>query len=276
MKRPPLRRRRGFSILELLVAFSVVAVLTLLLSQVVSWVSQSWTRGQQLKNNLGKGRVAMDLITRDLKLGVFRPDLGAFVDAGGAPSPHGGDYCFFAALTTDGQRGLSLVNFRREDDGTLIRQALPVGWDPAQPPSITFGATRIPEMDRIDSAGTSAELANGVLAFRMYFVNVSADGATRTVEATYANDAAKRSEAIGIGMVVMDERAQRLLENQGKLNTVLNDPRWTPPSDLSKGLRGYWKQQADSFLAGADVPNEVRTGLHVFESVIPLPGNFDR
>jgi hypothetical protein len=76
--------------------------------------------------------------------------------------------------------------------------------------------------------------------------------------------------------VVIDERAQRVLQSQGKLDTVLNDSRWAPPTDLSKGLRGYWKKQVDNFVAGSGVPNEVRTGLHVFESVIPLPGNFDR
>jgi prepilin-type N-terminal cleavage/methylation domain-containing protein len=267
------RSQSAFTLLELLVSLAVVVLLALMLVQIVGWVSQSWVRGQQVKENMGKGRLALDLMARDLKLGIFRPDLGAFVDAAGTPSgvSGNGNYCFFTAVTADGKRQVSLVNFRRSAEGQLLRESLAVDWAGNPTPVISFGDRKIPAMANIGAQGSPGELVNGTLGFSMYFINAKADGSGRTITPDYQDNATLRTEAVGIGLVVMDERAQRVLERTGRLGAILSDPRWAPPADLSQGLRGYWLQQVESLRSGTDLPQDVRTGLHVFESVVPLP-----
>lgn len=271
----PLVRNRptAFTLIELLVAIAVLAVLLIFFTQIVAWVGKSWIQGKQLADNLGKGRAAMDLITRDLQNGLFRPDLGAFALENGSPSPQSSNYCFFVARGGGGTRAVSLVNYRIGANATLQRQVLPVSLDNSAPETITFVTSNtIPEMAAINSAdASSADLVGGVVAFQMYFINSWKDG-HRSVDHFYTNSADVSTRAVGVAITVVDEPTQKRLAELGKFQELVSA--WSsPPTTLDHGLGAYWKQVKDNFLAGtasANMPG-VRTGIQVFESVVVLP-----
>lgn len=272
-----MKKIRAFTLVEMLAAMAVLSVLMVLFAQVVGWTAKSWSSGKQMADNLGKARSALDVISRDLQMGIFRSDAGAFTDATGAAVPTAGpapsNYCFYTARSGGTTRAVSLVNYHLvkgsgTESITLERQILPMSWSGNQ---IGFGSTGIPQMANI-TTGKSTELAAGVLAFRMYFINQDTSG-FRSVASVYSNSATKKTVAIGVALVAVDEIAQKQLVATGKLDDLITALTWEMPTDLDKGLGASWQSRLDNFLKGsssASYPEGIRTGIRVFETVVPI------
>lgn len=266
--------KNGFTLVELLVSMAIMITVLLLFARIITWVTDGWARGNQLADNLGKGRAAIDLITRDLQMGVFRPDLGAFTTQTGSASTTGSNYCFFVARNGGGDRPLTLVNYYVDGNATLERQVAPVSWaNPAANPCITFGTNSIPQVAALASGSNTSELVTGVIAFQMYFVNSGSSGATSTYSTTFSNTAAQRTQGVGVAMILVDDKTQALLVALGKFQSLLQAG-WGPPPDLnaSHGLAQYWNQKVTGFFqnSGSGYPAMARSGIHVFESVVLL------
>lgn len=72
---------RAFSLLELLVAASVTAVLVLILVSMADFVSRTWQRGESQIMASTNGRGALDLIGRELENAVIDLDIGFRMEA---------------------------------------------------------------------------------------------------------------------------------------------------------------------------------------------------
>lgn len=65
----------GFTLTELLIAMTILAVLVLLLASFLSNVSRAWVSGEQQVETFQDGRAILDLISRDLSQAVVSPRL---------------------------------------------------------------------------------------------------------------------------------------------------------------------------------------------------------
>ncbi|GAT32190.1 Verru_Chthon cassette protein C [Terrimicrobium sacchariphilum] len=276
MKRRSRSRVGAFTLVELLVAMAVISVMAVLFLQMISWTSKSWAEGRQLADNLGKSRAAFDIITRDVQAGILRPDLGGFVSVDSSVPKN---FCLYVARGGRGDRSISIVRYRIGANATLLRQTLPIDWDGSNSGNMAFGTTTIPSASDLDSKGSSTELVTGVVAFGIYFLNSGPKGDSPVIENSYTNSAQSSSRALGICMIVLDERTEKLLASQGRLDAFLSSSAWNEPGSLSRGLRAHWQAAIDSFLSGpegANLPQNVRTGIRVFETVVPLPNTAQR
>lgn len=72
----------GFSLVEVLIAITILSFLVVLLSLLVSGVSRAWTSGDQQAETFQNGRAILDLISRDLSQAVISPRLQCIQNPG--------------------------------------------------------------------------------------------------------------------------------------------------------------------------------------------------
>lgn len=66
---------RAFTLVELLVAMTVLSVLVVLISSLLSSVNKAWVAGEERVENYQTGRAILELIARELKSAVISPSL---------------------------------------------------------------------------------------------------------------------------------------------------------------------------------------------------------
>jgi prepilin-type N-terminal cleavage/methylation domain-containing protein len=261
---------QGFSLLEMLVALAVFAILMSFVGQLLSVTENAWRVGVQESNNLTRGRALLDVIALDIKQGVFRNDLPAF------PAAVGDNYSFYtqSAGSSDlGTRPVSLVNYLltvTSSSATLQRQIAPVDWTGGSGENLALGTTNaIPmKVSNADDEGCS-----GVINFALFFLNADSTGAI-SYSSTYSNTLTSQTKGIGFTLLVADNATANLLGKQGNLlNLQSNFP---VPSDLTGGIKSSWDKvlngTSGSLYAGGSTryPAQMKTGLQIFEKVVYL------
>jgi type II secretory pathway component PulJ len=240
--------RSGFTILEFLVAFAVLALMTVLLAQILSSSSQSWLGGQSRVNNFTKARSMLDLMARDVQAGIFRDDLGAF---------DSGNLAFYTrrpGVSTNAVRDVSLVRYALDTNSVLQRSDLAIAWTNAAQ-DVSFGTTALTELGRV----TDRDASPGTLGFRVLFLQD--DGSL-----TAAFDPAK-TRALTLGLAVVDDRTLAKLSDSQR--TALR-------GGLAAAVSGTNSLSADwnTYLAGlnwASYPADLGRGIKVFERYVLLP-----
>lgn len=117
------RRRwlRAFTLVELLIAITILVSIVLLLTAMVSGVSRAWTSGEQRVAQFQDGRAVLDLMARELSQAVISPSL-QFVQLtlpAAANQRAGSDSIFWQApgsSTTSGN--LAEIGYYLVQDGT--------------------------------------------------------------------------------------------------------------------------------------------------------------
>lgn len=75
MPKHHLRIARGFTLVELLIAITILSFLVLLLSSLVSAVNRAWLSGERQAESFQDGRAIMEIISRELSQAVISPHL---------------------------------------------------------------------------------------------------------------------------------------------------------------------------------------------------------
>ena len=243
---------RAFTLIELLVAVAVLALISVILMQLLSAASQTWLTGQAKVNNFSKGRSMLDLLARDLQMGVYRSDLPAFPN---------GEIAFYTLRPGFSSAGgvVRNVSWTRYDLGSstntvLQRADLAADWN--SPGSPSFGSTNAP------SGAVSRDTALGVVGFQVQFVYP--DG---TLSTNYVASARPTAASIGIA-VVDDKTLERLRLDASKISSLRDG--FATSASGTNSIKADWENHLQS-LNWDSYPKSLATGLKIFERYVPLP-----
>ncbi len=258
----PVADGSAFSLIEVLVAMAVLALMVVFLSQLLQSASDGLLGGKARVNSFTKARSMLDLLSRDVQAGVFRDDLAAFAD--GSPSSTFSNIAFYTRRSgvpvgggTD-LRSVSLVQYTLGTNGVLKRGDYPVSWSgPAD--GISFGVTNaFPKLTEV----TDRDTVPGVVGFRVLFLQTNGI-------LTNSYDPSNRPVSLAIGMAFVDDNALK------KLTPTQLDKL---QSDLAGQVTGTNSPKADwdAYLQGggmswAAYPKDLGRGLKIFERYVLLP-----
>ena len=243
--------REAFTLIEFLVAFAVLAMMAVLLVQVLSAASQTWLSGQARANNFTKGRSMLDLLAQDLQSGIYRSDLPTFPN---------GTTAFYTLRPGFSKGGgpVRSVSWTQYDLGastnTVLQRAdLAVNWSSVP----AFGQTTAP------TGAVPRDTAPGVVGFTIQFVYP--DG---TLSTNYV--ATNRPLAASIGLVVIDDKTlERLNDTPAKIASLRNG--FASSISGTNSMKADWENHLKNGVNWSDYPNNLATGLKIFERYVPLP-----
>ena len=120
----PRRWKRAFTLVELLIAITILVSIVLLLTAMVSGVSRAWTSGEQRVAQFQDGRAVLDLMARELSQAVISPSL-QFVQNPTLPAAAnqraGSDSIFWQAPGTSTTSGnLAEIGYYLVQNGTRV------------------------------------------------------------------------------------------------------------------------------------------------------------
>ncbi|SDT88763.1 Verru_Chthon cassette protein C [Verrucomicrobium sp. GAS474] len=260
---PGLRRARrgkgaaGFTLVETLVAVTILALITTLLAQVMGAASLTSQVVQRRINNFTKARALIDLFSQDLAAGLYRSDL-AFYPAGGQTLI--AFYTQRPGVGATATRNLALVQYAIDTtsaESPLQRSDLAIGWDKSQSGDVSFGeATTLPKLSLVKPSDT----ANGVVGLQVRFL--LADG---TIQAKYANTVDNPLRAIGVTMAVVDDESLRKM-TPARLNALRAVFASTAPADHA--VKEAWQDALGASFDWPSYPATLSSGLLIFERFV--------
>lgn len=269
------RSRGGFTLMELMVATAILALMVLMLAQMADLSSKSMNDGLRRAGTFARARAALDLYATDVAQGVFRADMGAFRDRDGRPAS-----AFWVRRTAiGGDRPLSLVSYQYDAGEAALRRAgLPVRWSEAVSAGFGFPDS-IPRHSTLGPADYQ-EIAHAVLAVQFLFID--SEGARRSeyarVYTTRPNgtpylpgEARPGCRAVSIALAALDEQAFDLLVRTGGLASLQGALGRQAEGAELESYRAYWTRQVLEHPSTLDYPAPVRLGLRLFERTMPLP-----
>ncbi len=254
----PVHTPGAFTLIELLTALCVLALLILLMNQMWSAAGASAQEGKRRIDNFSKARSTLDVFSRDVRAGIFRPDLAAFVNDTGAPAIS--LYTQRPGVGAD-VRNISLVVYQIDKDKARLRRgAMPILWNDATD-KISFGNTNnLPMLANV----VPEDVVNGVLRLGVYFIDNSGG-----ISKNYSD----KTRAVGITLATVDEDALKVLSpDQLKKLTAIDQALPDDPSlNPSQTLKSFWegKLASSDFFDG--YPSQLRSGLRIFERYVMLP-----
>ena len=244
---------RGFTILELLVAITVLALVLVLAFQIVGMIGQTWIGGRGLAETQTQSRVFFDLMARDLR--------GAVLD-GSLPAFQGNRFAFYTLRpastgASPTNRVFCLVEYAADTNacGIFRREADLSSWaaDPARAP---LQGTNLPAVD----AQSGMQIADAVPIFDWFFIHK--DG---TASKAFTDDVA----VLRVSAVIMDRTAFANLPPD-----VLSGFRAALADPSPEGVTGAWRARLDTNgwkVGGILLPDRVRRGTKFYERTFPLP-----
>lgn len=281
--------RRGFSLIEILVATAVLCVLVVLLNQIIASTMEVVGQGQRHFEIHSKARAALDLLARDLGMGLYRPDVALFEDDKQGPA-----LAFFTrrggTVPTGAEssdfRQLSYVVYQALDDESsgfsLWRGSINVEWDATGTyPAVSALDGPMPFSEKsvsegykaaTDRSGTFEPILKGVMRLEIRFL--ANDG---RYYARYNNDATAGpvAKAAVVTLLVMDERAEAILRQNPTLlvsfrQNFLSSSYLTTPGDSNDSLAALWEEKLGQPAIWSGLPERFRSGISTVERVVPL------
>ncbi len=255
------RNARGFTLVEMMTAITVLSLMLVMLGQILQMASQAWTNGLRNVNNFTKARAMLDMFTRDLQSGVFRSDLAAFPGSGTA------FYTERPGILTSGgsERQVSLVQYDYGTDTstpvsltTLRRGDQAIGWNDAAT-TIPFGQT-----DFTGTTVTPRDTAPGVLDYKVLFIY--ADG---TSSATYTASATNPLRAVGFTLLVVDDKTLNLLSTT-QIQTLRTQ--FDAAVTGTRSVKADWEKNLATSMVWSSYPKSLGLGLKIFERYVPVTG----
>jgi prepilin-type N-terminal cleavage/methylation domain-containing protein len=210
-----LKGRSAFTLVELLVAIAVAALLLAALGTILGFISQSYNRSSLETSTLFQARFALDKIGRDLDARPNRSDLPVSI-----LSQAGNDaMLFYAAVPSatpvaPNARGLALVAYRINQSATgtkyeLQRAANGVSWDATSPlatvNSLLASSITPPADDDYDTASEAV--------FRMECSTINTAGSIKAQAPSDPSDFSRQVSVIVVTVAALDLKARAMLTN---------------------------------------------------------------
>jgi prepilin-type N-terminal cleavage/methylation domain-containing protein len=262
------RRRKGFTLIEMMTALTVLSLMMVMLGQILQMVGMAWTNGEKNVNNFTKARAMLDMFSKDIQSGVFRNDLAAFPLAGATTSASFYTQRPGVPSTNDPERYVSLVQYDYNPDQstsinmtTLQRGDMAISWD-ASPTVLPFGNTTDFNGDTVTPRNT----APGVVDYKLLFVY-----ANGTVSTTYTYSTTNPLRAVGLTLLVVDDQTLKLLTTSEvtALRTAFDLPAVTTGT---RSVKADWENYLATGMSWSSYPKSLGVGLKVFERYVPVTG----
>lgn len=250
--------RRGFTLVEMLVAVSILSVMLVMMTKIIGMAQLTYQMAQNRIDNYTEARSMLDLITGDLERGVFRGDLPIFGAGGPATTPavtSNGIYYFTVTTSTtafytmlpgatgtstsgtSSVRDVSLVSYvlnstnQGEDKIILQRSDLPVPWTSSQ--NLSFQG----DITSLLQSATPCEVAPGVVGFRLAFRR--ADGTVIDQTQYTGYNSANPVVSVNAALAVVSQQSLNLLTTAelGQIQTALAS------ATITNGIKATWDQQ---------------------------------
>ena len=301
-----LRNPRGFSLIELLVAITILAVIVVVVAQIFSASSSAISSSNKGVNALDASQAVFQQLDLDISRMVLRNDVDyAFVksDAGGAGDPGNDSISFYAeapGLSEAGGGGtpprpLSVVAYQVVQDSLtelleLQYGALQIDWTstgshpfvPTSPLSTSQLLTTLdtPAPNTLPTVTSFVNLAPEVIRMEICFQlasdPVTSDSPphllTKTVpaygSATSIPFPIHNLAGIFVGLVVIDPKSRLLLPKGADLKVAQLFPDAVDNQDI---LSLWTPYNTASNLEAAGVPPQAVEGIHVYQKYFPLP-----
>ncbi|MEM1060353.1 MAG: prepilin-type N-terminal cleavage/methylation domain-containing protein [Verrucomicrobiota bacterium] len=289
------RRRRAFTLIEMLTSMAVLAILVVILAQSIGMVSNAWRAGKARIDNFSQARLALSLLDRDLQSAILRRDLAVFFDKNGDPA-----CAFYTEMRGgEGNRRVSLVRYfldttTEPDNPTLKRDDFGLNYESgADARTLTLGVTdELPDLpDLADAALTANTVAEGVLAFNWQFLTndgslltaeevlaanrVPVEGSDSETQGVYFNfndpDFDKNIRALVISVVILDGGTTRLAEELEVVDNLLTAFQVVP--EPGETYAEAWQDEVDAMQTSSEIPVLVQRSIRVFERTVKLPLN---
>ncbi len=257
----PRLRGNGFTILELLVAVAVLAVVVIIAFQVIGMSWRMVMSDNRRIDALTQARQALDRFGLDWNARVTRDDVAINL-----LSQAGNDEISFVSRmpAPSGDRAMAVINYRVDPtaDGSdtykLQRGALGFNWD-GTTPIFSFPMTTLPVLQPTDWQS----LSPGV--FRMKFTLLTRESATNAPALVSGSTTTLTNvAAVVVAVGVIDEKSRKLLtaEQMRTLAAALPDPPSTDPDALAA-----WQAAINNpdFAKTAGIPPAVVPGVRVYQ-----------
>jgi prepilin-type N-terminal cleavage/methylation domain-containing protein len=287
--------RRGFTLIEILVAIAILVIVGLGLSQILSLALQTWQQGLIRADCFTKARVVLDSATADIQRGLFRSDLYNFPNSTSSP-PTFTFYTRAAGVSAGNSsiRPVSLVTYQLAPananlPGYLLRSETPVIWtgtganlhfyQPLPPVIAATASAPVPPNDL---------LSTGIVDFEMLFL--LSDGTTIPANA-YKTPSTASVVMIGLTVAVIDDKVltllhptttsqlsniQKTLENTISTTSTNFAPMTIPSNSTTyispnydRSIKELWDPAIAPLFQNAGYPKSLATGLQTFERFVP-------
>lgn len=269
------QQRAGFSLLELLAAMVVMAMLLVLFGSLVGQVTTTWQSGKESADNYAKARLTLDLLERDLRSALLAKGLPGMLDSTGEPA-----LTFYSSQpgpTSGGalsDRPLSLISYRTEDHPASPLecglQRGSVGISTSDPTPFSGLTAPFPAATPVLPDSSYQLICPGVL--RMDYRFISADGTTVSKSFATGPGEAARSRHFSVCLLICDEATLRRMDEAGSGFALLvqqfDSNSDTPDAQLPAG---NWRTAAAQESTFSGLAGDVSKALRIYERTFRLP-----